>query len=157
MLRRTCPAVSFTASHRALMLNRSRPLLSADMHSIDRFKAAWDDIPLHLLGASHKERFEWHWRMMYQLGLRDTYRSTKMRTVLNWATLFSFVYLLYGSVYYTTFYHVYYQDWPEEFKRENAREYALAHGGDVWAGDGKFIRPYFHINPPMLTITEEDI
>lgn len=157
MLRRTIPAVSFTASHRALMMRPSRPLMGGDMHSTDRFKAAWDDIPLHMLGASHKQVFEWYWRAMYQLGLRDPYRLTKLRSMINWAGFFSFLYLTYISFFYASFYHVYMMDWPEHFKRENARDYAVSHGHDVWAGDGKFIRPYFHINPPMLTMTEEDI
>lgn len=157
MLRRTNAAVSFATSQRALALTRSRPLLGGDMHSVDRFKAAWDDMPLHMIGYSLKQRYEWHWRMMYQLGLRDATRITKLRVVMNWATLFAFLYFGYISFFYTTIYHVYYQDWPEHFKREHAREYALSHGADVWAGDGKFIRPYFHINPPMLTMTEEDL
>ncbi|KEG12622.1 cytochrome c oxidase VIII (COX VIII) [Trypanosoma grayi] len=157
MLRRTCPAVSFTTSHRALMLRTSRPLLGGDMHSLERFKAAWDETPIHLLGASRKEAFEWHWKCMYQLGLRDTTRMTKLRVVMNWGALFSFLYLTYISVFYASFYHVYFEDWPEEFKRENARAYAQSKGGDVWAADGKFIRPYFHINPPMFTMTSDDL
>lgn len=157
MLRRTIPAVSFTVSHSALMMKPSRPLLGEDMHSSDRFKASWDEIPMTLLGASFKERYEWHWRCMYQLGLRDVYRFTKLRTVMNWVALLVFLYIGYVSFFFASVYHVYYMDWPEQFKRENAREYALAHGGDVYAGDGKFIRPYFHINPPMFTMTVEEM
>ncbi|EPY43700.1 cytochrome c oxidase VIII (COX VIII) [Angomonas deanei] len=148
MLRRTTPVVSFTASHRALAMKPSRTLLSADMHSVDRYKAAWDEIPLHMLGWSRKQTYEWYWKAYYQLGLRDPSRMTKLRSLINWGAAFSFLYITYVSFFYATFYHIYMQDWPEHFKRENAREYALAHGGDVWAGDGKFIRPYFHINPP---------
>lgn len=128
-----------------------------EMHSSDRFKAAWDDLPMHMMGFSHKECYEWYWRLMYQLGLRDCYRFTKIRCVLNWMCFFTYAYLFYLSAFFGTFYHVAFQDWPDYFKRENAREYALAHGADVWAGDGKFIRPYFHINPPMFTMTEEDL
>ncbi|EPY37123.1 cytochrome c oxidase VIII (COX VIII) [Strigomonas culicis] len=157
MLRRTTPVVSFTTSHRALALRPSRTLLGGDMHSKDRYKAAWDDIPMHMLGWSRKRTFEWYWRATYQLGLRDTNRMTKLRSVINWAAAFSFLYVTYVSFFYSSIYHIYFEDWPEHFKRENARDYAVEHGGDVWAGDGKFIRPYFHINPPMLTMTEEDI
>ncbi|AAZ11052.1 cytochrome oxidase subunit VIII [Trypanosoma equiperdum] len=157
MIRRTAPAVSFTTSHRALMLRTNRPLLSADMHSLERFKVAWDEMPVHLIGASRKQSFEWYWKCMYQLGIRSTYRMTKSRVVMNWCAVFVFMYLTYISVCFSSFYHIYYQDWPEEFKRENARAYAQSKGSDVWAADGKFIKPYFHINPPMLTMTTEDL
>lgn len=157
MLRRTIPAVSFTASHSALMMRTTRPVLGEDMHSVDRYKAAWDEIPMHMLGASTKQNYEWKWRDMYQLGLRNPYRFTKLRTVMNWVFIFVMGYSAYKTVGFSSFYHVYYQDWPEHFKRENSREFALAHGGDVWAGDGKFIRPYFHINPPMFTMTADEV
>lgn len=157
MLRRTVPAVSFTTSHRALMMKPSRSLLSGDMHSSDRYKAAWDEIPMHMLGMSRKQSFEWAWRCMHQLGLRDQYRFTKARSVMMWAGGFCFLYLGYLSFWFAGPYHVYYSDWPEHWKRENSRDYAVAHGSDVWAGDGKFIRPYFHLNPPMFTMTEDDI
>lgn len=157
MLRRTAPAVSFTTSHRALMMKPSRALLSGDMHSVDRYKAAWDEIPMHMLGASRKEYFEWIWRCMYQLGLRDQYRFTKLRSVINWAGFFTGLYVFYNSMFFSSGYHIVYGDWPEYFKRENARDYAAAHGVDVWAADGKFIRPYFHLNAPMFTMTEDDI
>ncbi|KAG8345210.1 cytochrome c oxidase VIII [Trypanosoma vivax] len=157
MIRATAPAVSFTTSHRALMLRTNRPLLSADMTSVERYKAAWDEMPFHLIGSSRRQSFEWHWRCIYQLGIRSTNHMTKLRVVGNWAALFSFSYLTYISVYYSSFYHIYYQDWPEEFKRENARAYAQSKGSDVWASDGKFMKPYFHINPPLLTMTADDL
>ncbi|KAG8344790.1 putative cytochrome c oxidase VIII (COX VIII) [Trypanosoma vivax] len=157
MIHRTTPAVSFTTSHRALMLRTNRPLLATDMHSVERYKEAWDELPFHLFGSSRKQAFEWHWKCMYQLGLRSTHHSTKLRVVMNWCALFAFLYLGSATAYYSSFYHIYYQDWPKEFKRENARSYAQSRGADVWAADGKFIRPYFHINPPMLTMTADDM
>jgi hypothetical protein len=156
MLRRTVPAVSFTTSHRALMYRANRPLLGKDLNSIERFKAAWDETPATLLGCSRKEQMEWQWKAMYQLGLRDVNRWTKLRSVFNWIFLFLFAYA--GANTFGMAFVVFPAiGLPDHFKRENAREYARAHGGDVWAADGKFVRPYFHINPPMLTMTTDEL
>ena len=157
MLRRTAPAVSFTTSHRALMYRSNRPLLGGDMGSIERFKAAWDETPLTLMGASRKEATEWHFKAMYQLGIRDVSRFSKVRSVTNWIFAVILAYVGYNTIGITFFYYPAMGQWPEYGKRENAREYARAHGGDVWAADGKYIRPYFHINPPMFTMTTDEL
>ncbi len=156
MLRRTVPAVSFTTSHRALMYRANRPLLGKDLNSIERFKIAWDEMPLTMMGMSRKEQNAWHWKAMYQLGLRDVNRLTKGRVIFNWIYFVLFAYLGINT-FCMSFIYMPALGWPEHFKRENAREYARAHGGDVWAADGKFVRPYFHINPPMLTMTTDEL
>jgi hypothetical protein len=160
MLRRTAPAVSFTTSHRALMYRANRPLLGKDMNSVERFKAAWDETPFTMLGMSRKEQNEWHWKAMYQLGLRDVNRWTKLRSISNWIFLFLFAYV--GS---QTFFAMFIympivggpSGMPDSWKREHSRESARARGSDVWAADGKFVRPYFHINPPMFTMTTDEL
>eukprot|EP00331_Platyophrya_macrostoma_P033752 CAMPEP_0176436818 /NCGR_PEP_ID=MMETSP0127-20121128/18216_1 /TAXON_ID=938130 /ORGANISM="Platyophrya macrostoma, Strain WH" /LENGTH=102 /DNA_ID=CAMNT_0017820253 /DNA_START=126 /DNA_END=431 /DNA_ORIENTATION=+ len=102
------------------------------MNSVERFKAAWDETPATLLGCSRKEQMEWHYKAMYQLGLRDVNRWTKVRSVTNWIGAVLMAYWGLGTVGMAFFYFPATGSFPEHYKRENAREYARAHGGDVW-------------------------
>lgn len=157
MLKRTVPAVSFTTSHRALAIRSSRPLFGNEMNSTARFKAAWDELPMTGYGFSNKQRFEWARRQLYELGLRDQARSTKSRQVMLYVIGFMLVYLSMETSFWAC-YLVYYQTLPDRFKvPEVARQNARNMGVDVYCADGKFVRPYFHLNAPMFTMTVEDL
>lgn len=158
MLRRTVPAVSFTTSHRALMIRASRPLLAADMTSTDRFRAAWDETPWTRIQMSKQELWDWDFKARYQLGLRDNVRLTKFGYV--WFVLYFtlFVWLGVVELIWPSFYHAWYDVWPawlvsEEYNRKRAQ----AWGRDIWCADGKFSTPYFHLVAPMFTMKVEDL
>jgi len=160
-MKRTVPAVSFTTSHRALMIRLSKTMLSEDshhhLHHRERFRAAWDDIPTFTLGYSNKQQWEHVWKMRYFFGLRASRYFSKGKSCLVPLLSLTSLYLFFRVPFYTFCYLPYYQTWPDFAKRENARAYAQSFGYDVWCPDGKFVRPYFHINAPMFTMTLEDL
>lgn len=157
MLKRTAPAVSFTASHRALMMRTNKPLLGHDMSSTERYKTAWDEIPLTTIGWSRTEMYTFYWRCMYDLGLRDVMRLTKTRHMLLYVMLGLTCVTFYRVLYPNFIYFPIYQTFPEHYKKEGAMEHAKAQGIEVYCADGKFLKPYFHMSPPMLTMTTEDL
>eukprot|EP00758_Cryptobia_borreli_P006912 Tbor_TRINITY_DN5222_c0_g1::TRINITY_DN5222_c0_g1_i1::g.16359::m.16359 len=157
MLKRTIPSVSFTASHRALMLRTNKPLLGHEMNSTERYKAAWDDIPFSMIGWSNKDTFAWYWRCLYDLGLRDNMRWTKIRHIGLYANLGICLFFLYKCYFVACIYYPVFGEFPEHMKKENSRAHAQSKGFDVWCADGKFLKPYFHISPPMLTMTAEEL
>ena len=157
MMRRTIPAVSFTTSHRALMMKVSRPLLGGDLTSVERHKACWDEMPLTVMGFSRKEMCDYYWRCMFEYGIRDAHSMTKSQIIMNWIFLVVFTYWLYKTMYFPCIYYPIFQQWPEYMGMEQARAEAQSWGQDVWCPDGKFVKPYFHISPPMLTMTIEEL
>lgn len=157
MLRRTTPAVSFTASHRALMLRSNKPLLGHEMNSTERYKAAWDEIPLHTINWSRAEVFQWYWRCTYDLGLRDPAKFTKIRAMQTYGFGVFFILASIELMYPNFYYMPMYQTMPDYIKREGSEARGKAWGVDVIAPDGKFIKPYFHISPPMFTMKLEDL
>lgn len=153
MLRRTTPAVSFSVSHSALMYRASRPLLGGGMNSSQLVKAAWDEMPFTHIHTCRKDYWSWIWKAKYELGIRDHYRHTKIRIVTNYIMagicLYGMTTYVYWAIYVAA---VGKRPWYAE--RENATAYSKKrYGVDVWCADGKFLVPWTHINPPMLTIT----
>ena len=158
MIRRTTPAVSFTTSHRALMLRSSRTLLGNEMNSTARVKAAWDEMPFNTWGFSNKQRFEWHWRCMFELGLRDTCRNTKSRQIFLAMIAIAMGYYVLNLIWPAYWYRIVFLKWPDKFANPDAgRQDARNKGYDVWCADGKFVRPFFHLNAPMFTMRIEDL
>ena len=157
MLRRTIPSVSFTASHRALAMRTNRPLLGSEMNSVERFKAAWDDLPMTSINMSCAEQFSWFMKWRLQLGIRDIYKTTKAKWALKWFTTVLTVGIIWPASYLNAFLRFPLFGPSEDMSKEKSLQLARAYGYDVWAGDGKFLRPYFHINPPLLTMTTEDL
>eukprot|EP00744_Colponema_vietnamica_P004051 GILI01006107.1.p1 GENE.GILI01006107.1~~GILI01006107.1.p1 ORF type:complete len:167 (+),score=33.63 GILI01006107.1:30-503(+) len=157
MIRRTIPAVSFTPSHRALMIRVSKPLLSGEMNSNQRLRAAWNEIPFTTWFMSRAQVFEWHWRIRYDLGLRDMKTFTKARLYFSYVAYVACLLAVYKILSVNYYYFPVHQSFPEYMKRENSAEWAKAQGKEVWCADGKFVTPYFHINPPMLTMTMDEL
>ena len=157
MIRRTPPAVSFTPSHRALMMRSSKPLLGGhDMSGLERFKESWDEMPMHKFGWSRKEVWTWHWRCMYDLGLRDNNWNTKSRIYGFWIFFPMACYLVLFTVGIQLAYL--YNGVPEYMNKDNGpRNVKAWFGKEVWCADGKFSTPYFHIAPPMFTMKQEDL
>ncbi len=157
MLKRTCPAVSFSASHRALYLKSNRPLLGGNLVSTERYRIAWDEMPFTIFHWAQKDKSTWDWRCRYEFGLRDDYRLTKIRTfamycVPVWAAGNFYAF------YYPFFYLIVTDKAPEYCSREGGPAHAWKYyGKKVWAADGKFLKPFYHINPPMMTITTEEV
>lgn len=157
MIRRTAPAVSFTPSHRALMIRSSRPLLSGEMTSCERLRASWNEIPFTLWGLSKSENFAYHWRIRYDLGLRDMKTFSKLRLYWFYAAMIVCTAAFWRICLLALWTFPYYQAFPEYTTKEGAAEVAKSWGKDVWCADGKFVTPYFHINPPMLTMTMDEL
>jgi hypothetical protein len=158
MLRGTVPRVSFTTSHMALMLRASKPILGGHgMHSSDRYKAAWDELPLTTHTQSRAEQFAWDWKCRYELGLRDTYRNSKQTQIMLTLCWILMPICLYGYAGPFWLYHVWFGEVMPQYNRENGVAYSKQWGIDVWCADGKFVTPLFHINPPMFTMTIEEL
>ncbi len=157
MLKRTNPAVSFSASHRALYLRSTRPVLGGDLHSSDRFKAAWGDMPFTMINWATKDKWAYDWRVRYELGLRDDYMLTKCRSFLMYCVPIWAAGMFYA--YYTPFiYLIIYDKPPEYLSREGGPKHAWEwYGKKVWCHDGKFRTGLYHINPPMFTISAEEV
>jgi hypothetical protein len=157
MLRKTTPAVSFTTSHMALMLRTSRPVFGKDMHSSHRYKAAWDEMPLGGLFMSRKDIWAWDWKCRFELGLGDAFRTTKVKMVMFYCLWPIGTACAYGYIW-PSFYHAIFQEVIPHMNRDNGVEYSKeAYGRDVWCADGKFVQPWVHINPPMFTMTTEEL
>ena len=155
-MHRTVPAVSFTTSHRALAMKSSRMLYGKDMTSTERIRAAWDEMPFWQMHMSIADRHAWIWKERYELGLRDTNRNSKLKIcmyytlhVILWVNLFNWNYPL--------LHYIFKREWPSWMLRENSRAEAQRWGTDVYFADGKFTKPYFHINPPALTIKADEV
>ena len=157
MLRRTAPAVSFTTSHMALMYKASRPLLGGDMTSSDLVKAAWDEMPIGNYHTSRKEVWAWLWKAKYELGIRNYYTHTKGRIIMNYVLYFFIGYCAYEYWYVLPFMLL--TDKPPWYAtRDHGAAYSKRkYGVDVWCADGKFVGPWIHINPPMLTMTVAEL
>jgi hypothetical protein len=150
--------VSFTTSHRALMLRSSRPLLGKEMNSSERCKASWDELPFTNYGFSHKQRMEWNQRMIYELGIRDVVRTSKIRYFGVAFMVMCMLVVCKVGVYEMYIYRFVFWKFPDhigdiDLCRTNARN----KGYDVWCSDGQFVRPFFHLNAPMFTMKIEDL
>ncbi len=157
-MRRSVPVVSFTTSHRALMYKMSQPLLGKEMNSQDRNKAAWDELPFSHWGFSNKQRFEWTYRMINELGLRDAPRSNKVRYLVLLFSVVSAIRVGYTMVWEGYFYRWVYWKYPAHIgDMEVGRTEARNKGYDVWCADGQYVRPFFHLNAPMFTMKVEDL
>ncbi len=157
-MRRSVPAISFTTSHRALMLRNSRPLMGKEMNSQERCKAAWDELPFSNWGFSNKQRMEWLQRMCFELGLRDMPRSNKVRQIFLAIWIIGALKLGYHFVWGAYLYRYIYWKFPDYMiDPEVARTDARNKGYDVWCSDGQFVRPFFHLNAPMFTMRVEDL
>ena len=155
-MQRTVPAVSFTTSHRAHAMKSSRMLFGKEMKSPERFKAAWDEMPFSQIGMSMAERHAWLWKQRFELGLRDTHRNSKSKIIGMYVMTSLLTMGVFASSWPIYCYGVY-RDWPYSMRRENSREYARRWGADVYYADGKFTKPVFHISPPMLTMTCDEL
>jgi hypothetical protein len=157
MLRRTAPAVSFTTSHMALAYKSSRPLLGGDLTSGDLIKAAWDEMPFTNFHTSRKETWAWVWKAKYELGIRDYYRHTKARIITNYVLMF-LILACFMEYQYALPIVIWTGKPPWYAQKENAVAYSKRkYGADVWCADGKFVVPWMHINPPMLTMTVAEL
>ena len=155
-MQRTTQRVSFTTSHRALALKTTKMVFGNDMTSTERFRAAWDEMPVAQVQMSYAERHAWVWKMRYELGLRDTHRDSKVKTVFSYV-LAVLMCLNFFGWWWPVIEMIIWRQWPYEMRRENSREYARHFGSDVYFADGKFVKPVFHINPPALTMTADEI
>ena len=156
MLRRTAPAVSFSPSHRALMMRSSRPLLGNSVGYHERYKAAWDEMPWQLMFTSKKTHWEWEWKSRFQLGLRNDNCRTKAQW-LNFYLMNFFCVMCFIDHGYIGFYLALFWAPPDHMNADNGRATAQKWGYDVWCADGKFVRPMFHLMPPMYTMKAEDL
>ena len=157
MLKSTKPAVSFTTSHMALMMRSSRPVFGKDMHSRARYQAAWDEMPLGGLFMSRKDIWAWDWKCRYELGLGDGWRTTKIKNVMYYSLPFICTMCFYGYPW-AGLYHALFQEMLPHMNRDNGVKYSKEnYGRDVWCADGKFVQPWVHINPPMFTMTTEEL
>ena len=158
MLRSTVPRVSFTTSHMALMFRGSKPLLGGHgMHSEDRLKAAWDELPWTTFYMDRADAFAWDWKCRYELGLRDTYRTTKTNIILLKCMWIMIIIQLYGWIWPFWGWYAFMGEPYPQYNRENGEAYSKQYGVEVWCADGKFVTPFFHINPPMLTMTVDEL
>ena len=156
MLRRT--AVSFTVSHRALMMKTSKPLLSSDMTSTERLAAAWDETPWSRIQMSRQESWDWDFKARYQLGIRDNLRLTKVGAAFR--IVFAICCFAWGipEIIWPSLYHFWFDVWPEWLiSEEYNRKRAQSWGKDIWCADGQFSTPFFHMVAPMLTCKVEDL
>jgi hypothetical protein len=155
-MQRTTPAISFTVSHRALMMKQNRPLLGAQAEYKVRMKACWDELPWTMQNMSIQQKWTYIWRCRFEFGVRNHGHFSKIRFVgvqVSWIMgLLAIAYIFRPLGYFLIF-----QEFPWDCKRENSREVARQYGGDVIAGDGKFFRPFFHIHPPQFTMTTDDL
>jgi hypothetical protein len=155
-MQRTVPAVSFTTSHRALAMKSSRMLFGKDMTSTERFRAAWNEMPWSQIMMSIPERHAWVWKQTYELGLRDTNRNSKSKIIglyIGQVCVFVSMYLVTQPVWR----YVIDREWPLHMQLGHERENARRWGADVYFADGKFQKPVFHINPPALTMTADEV
>ena len=155
-MRRTIPADSFAPSSINLMLNRSRPLLSAEMNSHQRLAAAWNDMPFGFSGKARHELVAWDDKCRYELGIKRIHYQTKGNWIM---TSCGWFFALMCIINFISFpYRLAFFGLPEHLSREKGPAYAKAtYGVDVWCADGKFIRPHFHISPPMFTMTADEL
>jgi hypothetical protein len=156
MLKRTAPAVSFTTSHQALALKSSRMLLGHDMTSVERHKAAWDEMPWTTFFWSRKDQWNWDWRCRYELGIRCNYFTSKAKSYMAWSMV-PMALLCLWDMQWPIFVLIATDKPPAFMQRDHGEEYAKKFGKEVWGADGKFIKPYYHINPPMLTMTADEL
>ncbi len=157
-MRRSVPVVSFTTSHRALMYKMSRPLLGKEMNSADRNKAAWDELPFSSWGFSNKQRVEWQQRYVYELGLRELPKVTKVRYLVVLLWILCAMRAGYTLIWQAYFYRVIFWKFPDHIQNaELARTEMRNKGYDVWCADGQYVRPFFHMNAPMFTMKVEDL
>lgn len=157
MLRATTSRVSFTTSHTALMVRSSKPLLGSDVHSHMRAKGAWDEMPFCSWFMSRSEWWAWDWKCRYELGIRDLYKTQKWTYMLLYCMPVFMAINFYGLVF-PPLYHVVYGEIVPWMNRDNGVEYSKrVYGFDVWCADGKFVQPFWHINPPMFTMKQEDL
>jgi hypothetical protein len=142
------------------MLKNTRPLLGADMTSVERYKAIWDEIPLTTINMSRKESYAYYMRALHSLGVRDALKLSKSRWALRYVFLGSMLFLWpvsAGNYYYRA--AIFGKETlPKEWTDIKAgQEAGKRLGNPVWAADGKFYRPYFHMAPPMFTMKQEDL
>ena len=158
MMKRTVPAISFHPSSINLMLRVSKPVLSAEMDSITRMQASWNELPFNFTGASKAEMVAWDDKRTYELGLRRVYYFTKQNWIMMNVTWFLAI-LLFSEFNYFPIWMAYYAgDGPTHLKRENGKEWTKkTYGIEVYCADGKFIRPHFHMTPPMFTMTADEL
>ena len=159
MYRLTRPSISFAASSILLKERLNHPVLSADMLTTDRLYAIWDDLPWTLTGKSNHEKIEWIRFATYELGVRRyAYGTTKgfwLFMNLFWAVA---IFCILDSGWL----HLYYAYSGGQHLAHLSLDYGTEftqkwHGIDVYCADGKFVRPFFHLFPPMYTMTLEDI
>eukprot|EP00759_Apiculatamorpha_spiralis_P021009 PhF_6_TR2613/c1_g1_i1/m.4411 len=157
-MRRTIPAVSFHSSSINLMIKNSRPLLAADMNSIQRARASWNELPFWFVGKPKMDQFDWHNRTIWELGLRRIQQLTKTRWIaknLGWSCAL-LAFLDWGHIVLTL--PASGGVWINRHSREHGVEWAKKNfGAEVWCADGKFVRPHYHMTPPMFTMTVEEL
>ena len=159
MYRLTRPAISFSASSILLKERLITPLLSSEMHSDDRLCAIWDDLPWTFVGQKPYKFIEWTNFTTYELGVRrHSYGSTKAHWImmnLAWALLiFTFFEGGWLPAYYAFSGGVPLERHSVDYGTEFSQKW---HGVDVYCADGKYVRPFFHIFPPMYTMTVDDL
>ena len=157
MLKRTAPAVSFTTSHRALMMRSSRPLLGHDLTSTERVKAAWDEMPVWLFNKNRKESMAWDWKCRYELGIRDNFEATKGKYWFIRGMFFLWIPLTVEFIGPQLYMAATGGLKPKRWSKEYGPTFAKKFGYEVFCADGKFVKPFFHICPPMFTMTADEL
>jgi hypothetical protein len=139
------------------MIKSSRPLLGGHgKTSVQLQREAWEETPLTMLTWSKKDAYKWELRRRHELGIRDTYSRSKL-CYSGYAIATGIIIFGLTTYAYIPFLMIFTQKIPEYYNSENGVANAKRWGIDVWCADGKFLKAYFHINPPMLTITADEI
>eukprot|EP00760_Papus_ankaliazontas_P032233 PhM_4_TR5705/c0_g10_i1/m.94714 len=156
-MRRTLPAVSFAPTHVNLMMRSSKPLLANEMDSYQRLAACWNDLPFSFTGNAKYEFCQWDDKCRYELGIRRIQHMTKAHW-LGMNLLWFVGFLSFLEVGYLMPYMLFMNKGPDNLSRDNGPAYSKrVYGVDVWCADGKFIRPFFHMVPPMFTMTADEL
>eukprot|EP00009_Paramoeba_aestuarina_P005288 CAMPEP_0201521704 /NCGR_PEP_ID=MMETSP0161_2-20130828/15729_1 /ASSEMBLY_ACC=CAM_ASM_000251 /TAXON_ID=180227 /ORGANISM="Neoparamoeba aestuarina, Strain SoJaBio B1-5/56/2" /LENGTH=119 /DNA_ID=CAMNT_0047920387 /DNA_START=171 /DNA_END=530 /DNA_ORIENTATION=+ len=105
------------------------------------------------------KEIEWHNYATFELGLRRVmYSTSKMRWIM-----MNVAYCLMLLILFDQCWQLVYHAWtkngvPEQWSIEHGKEFSKKwHGIDVWCADGKFYRPFFHMFPPMYTMTVDEL
>ncbi len=160
-MKRTVPAVSFTPSHRAFMFKMNKPLLGAAMHHRERYRAAWDDIPLNMWFDPDMTR-TWNWdtKCRFQLGLRNDVWRTKLGIINYFVLQFVMAYHGFQLCFipvYTAIYGMDSYDNDTLMGRKHGTEDGIRRGYKLFCADGKFAVPTYHMHPPQFTMTTDDM
>eukprot|EP00008_Paramoeba_atlantica_P005436 CAMPEP_0201489934 /NCGR_PEP_ID=MMETSP0151_2-20130828/24268_1 /ASSEMBLY_ACC=CAM_ASM_000257 /TAXON_ID=200890 /ORGANISM="Paramoeba atlantica, Strain 621/1 / CCAP 1560/9" /LENGTH=130 /DNA_ID=CAMNT_0047875681 /DNA_START=175 /DNA_END=567 /DNA_ORIENTATION=- len=128
------------------------------MDSYERMYACYNDLPFTWLHKAPYEAVQWDDRRVYELGLvRWNYGTSKLVWIMM-NFMWFLVVVLFVDLNYIVLYLPIFNRLPEHLDSTYGKEWSKkVYGAEVWAADGKFLRPFFHLTPPMYTMTVEEM